>query len=97
MYSELPTSELPPKRAILRWAIVRVIAVIIFTFGLFVRLHGDNDQDEYLKKDKYKDKDTYTQTKTNTKCFQDPMYAIFIKSNGFNDFKYCESQQSSVD
>ena len=27
MYSELPTSELPPKRAILRWAIVRVIRI----------------------------------------------------------------------
>ena len=48
----------------------------------------DNDRDEYLQKDKYKDKDTHTQTKTNTKCFQDPMYAIFIKSRVFNDLKY---------
>ena len=48
----------------------------------------DNDRDEYLQKDKYKDKDTHTQTKTNTKCFQDPMYAIFIKSRGFKDLKY---------
>ena len=32
------------------------------------------------EEDKYKDKGTHTQTKTNTKCFQDPMYAIFIKS-----------------
>ena len=31
MYSELPTSELPPKRAILRWAIVRVIYVFFPT------------------------------------------------------------------
>ena len=31
---------------------------------------------------------THTQTKTNTKCFQDPMYAIFIKSRGFKDLKY---------
>ena len=46
----------------------------------------DNDRDEDLQKDKYKDKDT--QTKTNTKCFQDPMYAIFIKSRGFKDLKY---------
>ena len=45
----------------------------------------DNDRDEYLQKDKYKDKDTHTQTKTNTKCFQDPMHAIFIKSRGFKD------------
>ena len=44
----------------------------------------DNDQDENLQEDKYKD----TQTKTNTKCFQDPMYAIFIKSRGFKDLKY---------
>ena len=34
----------------------------------------DNDRDEYLQK--YKD--THTQTKTNTKCFQDPIYAIFL-------------------
>ena len=46
----------------------------------------DNDWDENLQKDK--DKDTHTQTKTNTKCFQDRMYAAFIKSRGFKDFKY---------
>ena len=32
-------------------------------------------------------KDTHTQTKTNPKCFRDPMYAIF-KSRGFKDSKY---------
>ena len=32
--------------------------------------------------------DTKTQTKTNTKCFKDPMYAIFLKIIGFKDFKY---------
>ena len=66
---------------------------------LFVCLHGDISiylhrmifrpyifRDEYLQKEK--DKDTHTQTKTNTKCFQDPMYAIFIKSSGFKDLKY---------
>ena len=31
---------------------------------------------------------TKTQKKTNTKCFKDPMYAIFLKSRGFKDFKY---------
>ena len=31
MYSELPTSELPPKRAILRWEIVRVIYIFFPT------------------------------------------------------------------
>ena len=31
---------------------------------------------------------TYKKTKTNTKCFQDTMYAIFIKSRGFKDLKY---------
>ena len=46
----------------------------------------DNDRDKYLQKDKYKD--THTQTKTNTKCFEDPIYAIFIKSRGFKDLKY---------
>ena len=46
----------------------------------------DNDRGEDLQKDKYKDKDT--QTKTNTKCFQDPTYAIFFKSRGFKDLKY---------
>ena len=47
----------------------------------------DNDRDEYLQKDKYIDKDTQTQTKTNTECFQDPMYAIFIKSREFKNLK----------
>ena len=46
----------------------------------------DIDWDEDLQKDKYKDKDT--QTQTNTKCFQDPMFAIFIKSRGFKDLKH---------
>ena len=32
--------------------------------------------------------ETMTYKKTNTKCFQDPMYAISIKSRGFNDLKY---------
>ena len=46
----------------------------------------DNEQDEYLQKDKYKDKDTHTQTKTNTKCFQDPMYDMYIfESRVFKD------------
>ena len=40
----------------------------------------DNDQDE--------DKDTQTQTNTNTECFQDPMYAIFLKSMRFKDIRY---------
>ena len=44
----------------------------------------DNDRDKYLQKDK----DTHTQIKTNTKCFQDPMFAIFFKSSGFKDLKY---------
>ena len=35
----------------------------------------DNEKDV----DKYIYKDTQTQTKTNTTCFQDPMYAIFLK------------------
>ena len=48
----------------------------------------DNDRDGYFQKDKYKYKDTHTQTKTNTKCFQDPIYAIFIKRSGFKDLKY---------
>ena len=30
-------------------------------------------------------KKTKTQTKTETKCFQDPMYAIFIKSREFKN------------
>ena len=29
-----------------------------------------------------------TQTKTNTKCFKDPMYALFLKVSRFKDFKY---------
>ena len=36
----------------------------------------DIDQYEDLQKDKYKDTETQTQTKT--KCFEDPMYAIFL-------------------
>ena len=47
----------------------------------------DNDQDKDLQEDKYKDKGTQTQTKTDTKCFQDPMHAIFIKSMEFKDLK----------
>ena len=31
---------------------------------------------------------TKTATKTNTKCFKDPMNAIFFNINGFKDFKY---------
>ena len=31
---------------------------------------------------------TKTQTKTNTKRFKDPIYAIFLKSWEFKDFKY---------
>ena len=31
---------------------------------------------------------TKTQKKTNTKCFKDPIYGIFLKIRGFNDFKY---------
>ena len=31
----------------------------------------------------------------NTKCFQDPMYAIFFKSRGFKDIKYCISSKNS--
>ena len=34
------------------------------------------------------DTKTKTQTKTNTKCFKDPMYAIFLKISGCKDFKY---------
>ena len=40
----------------------------------------------------YKNTNTKTKThihkQTNIKCFQDPMYAIFIKSRGFKDLKY---------
>ena len=32
--------------------------------------------------------DINTNTKTHTKCFKDPMYAIFLKVSGFKDFKY---------
>ena len=39
---------------------------------------------------------TNTQTKTNTKCFKDPMYAIFLKSKGFNDFKYDMDMKNMV-
>ena len=31
---------------------------------------------------------TETQAKTNTKCFDDPMYALFLKIGGFKDIKY---------
>ena len=34
------------------------------------------------------DTKTNTKTKTNTTCFKDPMYAIFLKISGFKDFKY---------
>ena len=40
----------------------------------------DNDRDENIQKEKYKYKDT--QRETNTKWFQDPMYAIFSKAGG---------------
>ena len=46
----------------------------------------ENDRDEDLQKDKYKGKDT--QTKTNTKCFKDQIYVIFLKSREFKDLKY---------
>ena len=32
--------------------------------------------------------DAQTKANTNTKWFQDPMYAIFVKSRGFKDLKY---------
>ena len=32
--------------------------------------------------------ETKTYKKTNTKLFQDPMYAIFFKSRGFKDLRY---------
>ena len=32
-----------------------------------------------------------TYKKTNTKCFQDPKYAIFWKSRGFQDIKYANN------
>ena len=57
---------------------------ISFSFQpLTIYLHWD----EELHKDKYRDKDTQTQTRTDTKCFQDPIYAIFIKSREFKDLK----------
>ena len=31
---------------------------------------------------------TKTKTKTNTKCLKDPSNAIFLKSKGFKDIKY---------
>ena len=34
------------------------------------------------------DTKTNTKTKTNTTCFKDPMYAIFLKISGFKDIKY---------
>ena len=52
-----------------------------YIFSESLSSSDDNDQDE----DMQKDKDTQTQTNTNTECFQDPMYAIFLKSRGFKD------------
>ena len=49
-------------------------------------LSSDDGNDQY--EDKYKDKDTETQKQTKTKCFQDPMYAIFFKSRGSKDLIY---------
>ena len=46
----------------------------------------DINRDEDLQEDKYKD--TQTQTKTNTKCFQDPIHAIFFISRELKDLKY---------
>ena len=40
---------------------------------------------------------TYKKTKTNTKCFQDPIYAIFFISRGFKDLKYYIYWLSSCD
>ena len=37
----------------------------------------DDDDDQYEDLQKDKDKDTETQKQKKTKCFQDPMYAIF--------------------
>ena len=56
--------------------------MLLFEFYESLLSGDDIDGDKDLQKDKD------TQTKTNTKCFQDPMYAIFIKSRGFNDLKY---------
>ena len=36
-------------------------------------------------------------TKTNTKCFKDPMYAIFLKISGFKDFKYDMDMDMDMD
>ena len=36
----------------------------------------------------YKKTKKKTKTHTHTKCFQGPMYAIFLKSRGFKDLKY---------
>ena len=44
-------------------------------------LSSDDGNDQY--EDKYKDKDTETQKQTKTKCFQDPMYAIFLKNSAW--------------
>ena len=40
---------------------------------------------------------TKTQTGTNTKCFKDPMYAIFLKISGFKDFKYDMDMDMDMD
>ena len=41
---------------------------------------------------------THTKIKTmaKTKCFKDPRYAIFFKSNGFKDIKYDISLQKTL-
>ena len=48
----------------------------------------DNDRDEYLQKTNTKTKTHTHRHKDNTKCFQDPLYAICIKISGFKDLKY---------
>ena len=60
-----------PKRNVRNYSYgkTQIICKVFFSYH-------DNDQDKDLQKDKYKD--TQTQKKTNTKCFQDPMYAIFF-------------------
>ena len=34
---------------------------------------------------------------TKTKCFKDPMYAIFLKISGFKDFKYDMDMDMDMD
>ena len=43
------------------------------------------------------DTKTNTKTKTNTTCFKDPMYAIFLKISGFKDFKYDMDMDMDMD